>query len=62
MGYDGVLTTFLSYGAVAPRRQGQIIQALARWRLPRGQWTWAELWCFRPKSHSLQSKCDAGFL
>ncbi|MCB2007895.1 MAG: site-specific integrase [Rhodoferax sp.] len=28
MGHDGVLTTFLSYGAVAPRRQGQIIQAL----------------------------------
>jgi len=24
-----VLTTFLSYGAVAPRRQGQIIQSLA---------------------------------
>ena len=29
MGHDGVLTTFLSYGAVAPRRQGQIIQSLA---------------------------------
>jgi len=29
MGHDGVLTTFLSYGAAAPRRQGQIIQALA---------------------------------
>lgn len=28
MGHDGVLTTFLSYGAVAPRRQGQIIQSL----------------------------------
>ena len=28
MGHDGVLTTFLSYGAVAPRRQGRIIQAL----------------------------------
>ena len=28
MGHDGVLTTFLSYGAVAPRRQGQIIQEL----------------------------------
>jgi integrase len=28
MGHDGVLTTFLSYGTVAPRRQGQIIQAL----------------------------------
>ena len=27
MGHDSVLTTFLSYGAVAPRRQGQIIQA-----------------------------------
>jgi len=30
MGPDGVLTTFLSYGAVAPRRQGQIIQSLGR--------------------------------
>lgn len=29
LGHEGVLTTFLSYGAVAPRRQGQIIQALA---------------------------------
>jgi len=28
MGHDGVLTTFLSYGALAPRRQGQIIQSL----------------------------------
>jgi hypothetical protein len=28
MGHDGVPTTFLSYGAVARRRQGQIIQAL----------------------------------
>lgn len=28
MGHDGVLTTFLSYGAVAPRRQGQIISEL----------------------------------
>ena len=28
MGHDGVLTTFLSYGAAASRRQGQIIQAL----------------------------------
>ena len=28
MSHDGVLTTFLSYGTVAPRRQGQIIQAL----------------------------------
>ncbi len=28
MGHDGVLTTFLSCGAVAQRRQGQIIQAL----------------------------------
>jgi integrase len=28
MGHDGVLTTFLSYGAIAPKRQGQIIQAL----------------------------------
>lgn len=29
LGHDGVLTTFLSYGTVAPRRQGQIIQTLA---------------------------------
>ena len=29
LGHEGVLTTFLSYGAVAPRRQGQIIQTLA---------------------------------
>ena len=29
LGHERVLTTFLSYGAVAPRRQGQIIQALA---------------------------------
>ncbi len=28
LGHDGVLTTFLSYGTVAPRRQGQIIQAM----------------------------------
>ena len=28
MGHDGVLTTLLSYGAVAPRRQGEIIQGL----------------------------------
>ena len=28
LGHEGVLTTFLSYGAVAPRRQGQIIQTL----------------------------------
>ena len=28
MSHDGVLTTFLSDGAVAARRQGQIIQAL----------------------------------
>jgi integrase/recombinase XerD len=29
LGHEGVLTTFLSYGAVAPGRQGQIIQTLA---------------------------------
>jgi len=29
LGHEGVLTTFLSYGAVAPRRQGQIIQTLS---------------------------------
>ena len=29
LGHEGVLTTFLSYGTVAPRRQGQIIHALA---------------------------------
>jgi len=29
MGHEGVLTTLRSYGEVAPRRQGQIIQALA---------------------------------
>jgi len=34
MGHDGVPTTFLSYGAVAPRRQGQIIQSLV---LPGGR-------------------------
>ena len=34
MGHDAVRTTFLSYGAVATRRQGQIIQSL---RLPGGQ-------------------------
>ena len=28
MGHDGVLTTLPSHGAVALRRQGQIIQAL----------------------------------
>ncbi len=28
LGHEGVLTTFLSYGAVAPRRQGQIIKTL----------------------------------
>lgn len=28
LGHEGVLTTFLSYGAVVPRRQGQIIQTL----------------------------------
>jgi len=37
MGHDGVLTTFLSCGAVAQRRQGQIIQALG---LAGGQPTW----------------------
>jgi len=36
LGHEGVLTTFLSYGAVTPRRQGQIIQALATAQ-PRGQ-------------------------
>jgi integrase len=36
LGHEGVLTTFLSYGAVAPRRQGQIIQALATVQ-PKGQ-------------------------
>lgn len=30
LGHEGVLTTFISYGSVAPRRQGQIIKALAR--------------------------------
>ena len=34
MGHDGVPTTFLSCGAVAPRRQGQIIQSLV---LPGGR-------------------------
>ncbi len=29
LGHEGVLTTFYSYGAVAPRRQGEIIQGLA---------------------------------
>ena len=29
MGHEGVLTTFYSYGTVAPRRQGEIIHALA---------------------------------
>ncbi len=28
LGHEGVLTTFLSYGAVTPRRQGQVIQEL----------------------------------
>ena len=28
MGHEGVLTTFYSYGTVAPRRQGEIIKAL----------------------------------
>jgi len=28
MRHDGVLSTFLSYGNVAPRRLGQILQAL----------------------------------
>jgi hypothetical protein len=28
IGHDGVLTTFLSYGTVAPQRQRQIIQSL----------------------------------
>ena len=38
LGHEGVLTTFLSYGAVAPRRQGQIIQAMAMGdRQPHGQ-------------------------
>ena len=34
LGHDGVLTTFLSYGTVAPRRQGQIIQTLAMTQAP----------------------------
>ena len=34
LGHEGVLTTFLSYGAVAPRRQGQIIQTLAIGAVP----------------------------
>jgi integrase/recombinase XerD len=34
MGHDGVLTTFLSYGAVAPRRQGQIMLELASSPVP----------------------------
>ena len=29
LGHEAVLTTFLSYGAVSPRRQGEIIQSLA---------------------------------
>lgn len=29
LGHEGVLTTFYSYGTVAPRRQGEIIQGLA---------------------------------
>jgi len=29
LGHEAVLTAFLSYGAVAPRQQGQIIQTLA---------------------------------
>ena len=29
LGHEGVLTTFLSYGTVAPRRQGEIFQTLA---------------------------------
>ncbi|MBP6406292.1 MAG: tyrosine-type recombinase/integrase [Ramlibacter sp.] len=33
LGHEGVLTTFYSYGTVAPRRQGEIIQELAS---PRG--------------------------
>ena len=38
LGHERVLTTFLSYGAVAPRRQGQIIQTLALGSdLPSGQ-------------------------
>jgi len=30
LGHEGVLTTFVSYGGVASRRQGQIMQALAK--------------------------------
>jgi integrase/recombinase XerD len=30
LGHEGVLTTFYSYGSVAPRRQGEIIRGLAR--------------------------------
>ena len=29
LGHEGVLTTFYSYGTVAPRRQGDIIKGLA---------------------------------
>ena len=29
LGHEGVMTTFTSYGAVAPRRQGEIIMELA---------------------------------
>ena len=34
LGHESVLTTLLSYGAVAPRRQGQIIQTLATGTTP----------------------------
>lgn len=34
LGHDGVLTTFYSYGSVAPRRQGEIIKDLAMSRAP----------------------------
>jgi integrase len=34
LGHDGVLTTFYSYGSVAPHRQGEIIRSLA---MPEGR-------------------------
>ena len=37
LGHEGVLTTFLSYGSVAPRRQGEIIKTLAAPAMPHAQ-------------------------
>lgn len=34
LGHEGVLTTFYSYGAVAPRRQGELIAGLGQVRKP----------------------------